>query len=216
MSYIRNTLFFSIILNLAFLTSIFAQTLTNQPVNLFNGQDLAGWNISDFGTQGPVYVSNGKIILSAGDGCTGIAYKQDFPVKEYEISLQAMRQQGSDFFCGLTFPVENSFCTFIVGGWGGTVVGLSSLDGLDASENFTGRFRKFSNNQWYSIRVRVSENKITAWIDDQEFVDVEYKNYKLSVRSEVLLSRPFGITSWKTTAALRDIKLTILNKELKE
>jgi hypothetical protein len=47
----------------------------------------------------------------------------------YEIKLEAKKVTGNDFFCGMTFPVGDSFCSFIVGGWGGPVVGLSSIDG---------------------------------------------------------------------------------------
>ena len=45
--------------------------------------------------------------------------------------------QGGDFFCGLTFPYGDASCTFVVGGWGGGLVGLSSINGDDASENET-------------------------------------------------------------------------------
>ena len=30
-------------------------------------------------------------------------------------------QDGSDFFCTTTFPVGDAFCSFVVGGWSGTV-----------------------------------------------------------------------------------------------
>ncbi|MBE3084634.1 MAG: hypothetical protein IMZ64_00270, partial [Bacteroidetes bacterium] len=39
---------------------------------LFDGKSLQGWEITNFGPQGPVYVSGGEIILGMGDGCTGI------------------------------------------------------------------------------------------------------------------------------------------------
>ena len=45
--------------------------------------------------------------------------------------------KGGDFFATLTFPVDDSFCTFVTGGWGGDIVGLSSIDGWDASDNET-------------------------------------------------------------------------------
>ena len=57
---------------------------------------------------------------------TGITWTNEVPTNNYEISLEAMRVEGSDFFCALTFPVGNDPCSFIVGGWGGGVVGLSS------------------------------------------------------------------------------------------
>jgi Domain of Unknown Function (DUF1080) len=174
---------------------------------IFDGRSLNGWEITNFGPQGEVIVSGGRIILGMGEGCTGITYKKDFPVVDYELSLEAMRVSGNDFFCGLTFPAGKDPCSLIVGGWGGTVVGLSSIDGKDASENETTRLMKFEKGQWYKIRLEVSEQYIRAWIDDSPVVDFNPKGRKLSIRSEVQLSLPFGITSWYTTAALKNIRL---------
>jgi len=174
---------------------------------LFDGKTLNGWGITNFGPQGPVYVSGEKIILGMGDGCTGITWKRDFPSDDYEITLEAMRVDGNDFFCGMTFPVGKNPCTFIVGGWGGTVVGLSSINGLDASENETMTIRQFEKNRWYRIRLRVTKETIKAWIDDEIVVDFSIEDNYLSIRPEVELSKPFGIASWITTAALRNIRL---------
>jgi len=174
---------------------------------LFNGKTLEGWEITNFGPQGPVYVSGGKIILGMGDGCTGITFQKDFPEIDYEVTLEAMRVEGTDFFCGMTFPVGKDPCTLIIGGWGGTVVGLSSIDGKDASENETTRYMNFEKNRWYAIKLKVTTGLIEAWIDDEKVVDLQITGRKLSVRPEVGLSRPFGIASWCTAAALRNIKV---------
>ena len=174
---------------------------------LFNGETLDGWEITNFGPQGPVYTVNGKIILGMGDGCTGITWKNDFPEMNYEVNLEAMRVDGNDFFCGMTFPVKKSFCTLIVGGWGGLIVGLSCIDGLDASENSTTKIIKFDENTWYHIHLKVTGNTINAWINDINVVDFEIGDHKLSLRAEVGLSKPFGIATWKTTAAFRNISI---------
>lgn len=174
---------------------------------LFNGTTLDGWDITNFGPQGPVYVSGGKIILGMGDGCTGITFIKDFPEVNYEVTLEAMRVEGTDFFCGVTFPVGKDPCTLIVGGWGGTVVGLSSIDGKDASENETTRLMSFEKNKWYKIGLKVTANKIEAWIDNEKVVDFTKEGKGLSIRPEVELSKPFGIASWCTTAALRNIRV---------
>ncbi len=173
---------------------------------LFNGQTLDGWEITNFGPQGPVMVRDSSIILNFGDGATGVTWKKEFPVINYEISLEAKRVDGNDFFCGLTFPVGDEHCTFIVGGWGGSLVGISSIDGKDASENFTRTTIPFDNNRWYNIRVRVDQESIRCFIDDDEVIYVATAPHNFSVRSEVGLSRPLGIASWVTTAALRNIK----------
>lgn len=176
-------------------------------VSLFNGESLEGWEVTQFGTQGPVQVSDGNIILGMGDGCTGITWTGDFPKRNYEISLEAKKISGNDFFCGMTFPVDESFCSLIVGGWGGPVVGLSTIDGLDGSENETRTLKKFETGIWYHIRLKVSPEKIETWIDDEKMVDFLTEGHKISIRPEVTLSRPFGICSWVTTAALGDIRL---------
>ena len=206
--------FLFVIFIIFFLASAFSQSdnldkegRTFKRENLFNGVSLDGWEICNFGAQGPVQVADSSIYLVMGEGCTGIRWKGTVPQKDYDISLEAKRVNGHDFFCGLTFPVNDSFCSLIIGGWGGSVVGLSSIDELDASENETALLKKFELNKWYKIRLQVREETIKAWIDDEKVVDVIIKDRTLSIRPEVILSKPFGITSWYTTAALRNIQL---------
>jgi len=174
----------------------------------FDGTSLTGWEVTNFGPQGPVSVSDDQIILGMGEGCTGITWKGDFPKVNYEVSLDARRVQGNDFFCGITFPAGKDPCTLIIGGWGGTTVGLSSINGLDASDNSTRTLIKFEKNRWYHIRLAVTGNEIQAWIDSLRVVDFTIGSNRLSIRPEVELSKPFGIASWNTTAALRNIKVT--------
>jgi hypothetical protein len=126
----------------------------------------------------------------------------------YEVTLEATRVAGDDFFCGLTFPVGDSFASLIVGGWGGTVVGISSIDGADASENETTRTMSFEKGRWYRIRLRVSEQKLEAWLDQKKIVNVTSVGHQFSLRpGDIKLSKPFGLASWATSAAFRDIKI---------
>ncbi len=180
---------------------------------LFDGRTLNGWEISDFGTEGDVYISDDKIVLGMSDGCTGITWKEEFPDADYEVTLEAMRVDGNDFFCGMTFPVGKDPCSLIVGGWGGAVVGLSSIDGMDASENETTSIRKFEKEHWYRIRLKVTEAVIEVWIDDEKVIDFTIGDNFLSIRPEVEQSKPFGIASWRTTAAIRNIRLAPLPGE---
>ena len=89
---------------------------------LFDGNTLMGWKVTDFAGHGDVRVENGKLILAMGAALTGINWTNPLPRMNYEIALEAMKVDGSDFFCGLTFPVGETYCSFIVGGWGGGVV----------------------------------------------------------------------------------------------
>lgn len=177
-------------------------------VPLFDGKTLTGWKETNFAGAGEVSVENGAIILDAGNDLTGVNYAKDFPKMNYELSLEAKRVMGSDFFCGLTFPVGETSVTYVVGGWGGGVVGISSIDGNDASENETTRYEKFDADRWYRVRVRVTPALLEAWIDDTQIAKVDLDGRKLSMRGgEIELSEPIGIASYRTRAALRNILL---------
>jgi hypothetical protein len=112
----------------------------------------------------------------------------------------------------MTFPVGKESCSLIVGGWGGTTVGLSTINRKDASENQTTTYMLFEKGRWYRIELLVRKDTVRAYIDDKLVVDyIRAKGDVLSIRPEVVLSKPFGITSWYTTAALRDIRLEKLD-----
>jgi len=88
------------------------------------------------------------------------------------------------------------------------VVGVSSIDGMDASENSTTKYMGFKNDRWYHIRVRVTPKKIEAWIDDKQMVDADIAGKKISLRvGDISLSVPIGISTFQTDAAFRDIRL---------
>jgi hypothetical protein len=177
-------------------------------VPFFDGKTLTGWRETDFAGHGAVELESGLIVLNTGDPLTGINWTNRLPNTNYEVALDAMRVTGSDFFCGLTVPVGDSFCTLIVGGWGGSLVGISSLDSQDASENETTKFFNAEQGKWYRIRLRVTQSRLEAWIDRQKFVDVDTTDKRISLRpGDIESSKPFGIASYQTTAALREIRL---------
>ena len=184
---------------------------------IFNGKNLDDWKIVDFGTKIDVTVDEGSLILGLGNDMNGAVYKGEIPKSNYEITLQAMRVEGSDFFCGLTFPVKEDFCSLILGGWGGGLCGLSCLDGMDASENDTADHYDFKNNEWYNVRLRVTDNRIDAWLDKEHLIDLDYTNRIISLRLETELCKPLGFATWQTKAALKDIRVRKLTeKEIKE
>jgi hypothetical protein len=220
---VHNTLSYALTLALSlFLTAAASaqEAKTKAPASdkdgwqaLFDGKSLEGWKIASFGGEGEVRVENGELILEMGQPLTGITWKDGdkLPTDNYEIRLQAMKKKGDDFFCGLTFPVRDSHATFVVGGWAGAVVGLSSIDGLDASENETTQYEKFDHNKWYAVRVRVANDKIECWIDDKQMVDVDLKDKRISTRIEVDINKPLGVCCFNVDAALKDIKLRRLD-----
>lgn len=183
--------------------------------SLFNGKNLDGWKVPEFGGEGEVHVKDGNLMLEMGVDLTGatLTKVKDLPKTNYEVELEAKRVDGTDFFCGLTFPVKDDPCSFILGGWGGSLCGISSIDGDDASQNSTTTFQTLKKNQWYKIRLQVTDHKIQVWLDGKQIVDQNLKDRKISIRHEVELSRPFGITSFATTAALKNIRIRKLTKQ---
>ena len=179
---------------------------------LFDGKTLTNWAVTDFAGHGAVAVESGQIKIAMGDDLSGITWTNGpLPKTDYEISLDAVKTAGGDFFCGLTFPVADSSCSLIVGGWGGGIVGLSSLDDQDASENETTRSMYLATGHWYHVVVRVSPKKIEAWLDKDKVVDANIVGRKVSVRAgPIYLSEPLGVATYSTAAELKDFKLRLL------
>lgn len=184
-------------------------------LELLDKDSLQGWEVSNFGGEGECSVKNGELVIEMGYPLSGVtSTRKDLPIRDYEISLEAKRTQGIDFFCGLTFPVNDSHCTLIVGGWAGAVVGLSCVDEQDAARNETKKIMKFEDDRWYRIRVRVGD-AIEAWVDDQQIVDLATVGHEFSVRAETLVSRPLGICTFDTSATFRNIVIRDFSAKMK-
>lgn len=181
---------------------------------LFNGKDLTGWKLSDFAAQGGAEVQTNfreqgpAIVIQLGEVLSGVTYTNPVPRVDYEISLEAMKLDGSDFFIGLTFPYLTNHATFICGGWGGGVVGISSIDGADASENESTKFVGFEKNKWYRVKVRVTQDRIEAWLDDEQVANVETAGKKIDMRpGEIENAVPLSLSTYQTSAACRNVVL---------
>ena len=180
--------------------------------SLFDGKTLTGWKAPNFSGQGTVEIEHGTMVLGMGSDITGMNLAGEAPKNNYEVYFEATRLEGTDFFCGLTLPYGDSNFTIILGGWGGALVGLSSINGDDASENETTKFIKFDTGRWYKIRARVTPQKIEAWLDDDKIVNVDTDGKKIDMRpGEIELSVPFGLATFRTRGAFREIKLRQLD-----
>ena len=180
---------------------------------LFDGRTLNGWKIPQFGGEGKVAVKDGAIVMELGSMMTGVTWAGEVIRDNYELTLEGKRLDGSDFFCTTTFPVGKDPCSLVVGGWGGAVVGLSSVDHADASENPMSKTKTFKNDQWYKIRIRVSDAAIEAWIDNEQMIDQPRKDHKFSIRIECDQCRPLGVSTWCTTGAVRNVRVRPLKPE---
>lgn len=174
---------------------------------LFDGKTLDGWTQSNFGGQGETTVADGKILIPMADRLSGITYSGELPKSNYEVQLEARRLSGTDFFVGLTFPVNDSHASLILGGWGGAVCGISSLDGEDANHNETRKIVRFTKEQWYKVRLSVEPDRLRAWLDEEPIIDVDISEKQISIRPEISPSKPLGLSTFATTAEIRSIDL---------
>jgi hypothetical protein len=178
------------------------------PIALFDGKSLHGWTLPKFSRPGPVTVRDGVIVLAEGRPMTGITSdRPGLPTTEYELSYEARRTDGKDFFAAATFPVGKTFLTFVNGGWGGNVTGLSRVDFADASENETTRFVKYENKTWYRFRVRVTGKVVRCWIDDKPVVTLVHEGRNLDTRIETRTNQPLGFATWESAAELRSVSM---------
>jgi hypothetical protein len=185
--------------------------------SLFGGKSLDGWKSAEFGGEGDVSIKDDAIVMEKGGDMTGVVYRRsDFPKSDYEVSLEGKKLTGNDFFCTTTFPVGDDFCSLVVGGWGGTTVGLSSIDGMDASMNETSSAKEFESGRWYRVRVRVTKERIQAWIDDERIVDLKIGDKAISIRGECAPCKPFGVATWRTTGAVRNVRVRMLTEAEKK
>lgn len=185
---------------------------------LFDGKSLDDWKSHDIGGSGEVELVDGEMRINQGDSITGTIYQKtdQLPVTNYEISLEAKRLDGLDFFVGLTFPVGDlkTCATLIMGGWSGSVTGISSIDGLDASENSTGHYRRYEDNRWYKVRLRVTPEEINVFCDDENIISVDIKGRKVGLRPGPIEEyAPLSLTTFQTAAAIRNMKVTTLEKK---
>lgn len=177
------------------------------PTSLFDGKTLGAWKPVSFGGEGVVSVVDGAIRLERGNDLTGVVWGGKLPGASFRVQMEARRIDGTDFFCAVTVPVGRNHCTFVVGGWGGTVVGFSSLDGLDASENETSHGMPLDDGRWYRVAVDVTPDRLQGLIDDAVVAETKLAGRDIDVRIEMLLCRPLGIASWRTTSDIRAITL---------
>lgn len=181
---------------------------------LFDGKSLDGWKKTDFYGAGEVRVEDEAIVMDVGKTMTGITTtRTDLPGVDYELTYEAQRLRGSDFFAAATFPVGKAHITLVNGGWGGSVTGLSSLDGADASENETTAYVKYQNDTWYRFRVWVTDQVIRCWVDDKLVVEVDHRKHEVRTRLETRPNQPLGFATWDTSGALRKIEMRVLSPE---
>lgn len=178
---------------------------------LFDQSSLKGWKVTNYGGEGEATVTKSVLMVEQGVDLSGVTTtREDLPTDRYEVEFEARRTQGNDFFIGFTFPVRDSACTLICGGWGGGICGISSIDMMDASENETTSYSSFNNGQWYKVKLKVDGDSIEAWMDGKPLLEVDLDDRKVDTRFEMDLSKPMGFSSYQSTAEVRNARYRTL------
>ncbi len=187
--------------------------------DLLSSAEIPHWHSAKIPETGKAEARDGEAILESGGPMTGLRYdgwqRGGLPVRDYSISYEAMRVEGGDFFAALTFPVRSieTCATLIVGGWGGGLVGISNIDGEDASNNSTRSEQQFENGKWYRLKLEVRDDEIKTWIDDRLVINTSIKARTISLRpGHIEGTAPFGLATYGSTGRVRRLVVEELSK----
>jgi hypothetical protein len=174
----------------------------------------SSWQKAGIPEEGSMQLTGQVLTLPAGlpmTGCRFPAWQSlGLPETDYAIEYEAMRAEGEDIFGMCTFPVSShsSHATFVIGGWGGGLTGISSIDFKDASENSTRAEQKFANGVWHHVRIEVRPEDIRAWVNRRPVVNVSIKGRQVGLRPGYIdHCLPFGFATWNTQGRIRGVKV---------
>lgn len=173
---------------------------------------LAHWQPAGIDQSGDLQLAPGEFTLGAGKPMTGTRFtawaQLHLPVTDYAVEFEAMRVSGQDFFGALTFPVRSidTCATLVTGGWGGGLVGISSIDEQNASENSTRGEHQFVNGQWYKFRLEVRDDELKTWLDGRLVINASIKARTISLRpGDIEKCAPFGLATYMTTGKVKNL-----------
>jgi hypothetical protein len=178
--------------------------------DLFTAPLMDHWQEAKIERSGSMVRELDGFTLNEGAPMTGNVFptwtEDGLPLTDYAINYEAMRISGNDFFGSVTFPVGKAerCVTFVLGGWGGSQVGISSIDGYDASDNTTGSSQHFENNRWYRVRIEVTDRFLKVLLDGRPIINTNITGRSLSLRGgDIHQCVPFGFATYGTTGRIR-------------
>jgi len=189
----------------------------NRRWELLSAANEGRWQQAGIPDEGAISVEKGELTVRTGlpmSGCKFAAWdEQGLPGTNYAITYEAMRVEGDDIFGMCTFPVAShaAHATFVIGGWGGTLTGISSIDFKDASENSTRAEQRFENGTWHRVRIEVRPDDLRAWVNDRLVVNVSIKGRSVTLRPGFIdHCLPFGFATWNTVGRVRAVVVETL------
>ena len=109
---------------------------------------------------------NGSLVLEMGAELSGVR-RRERPTCPRLITRSLFKPNvrwGAISFVGSLF-LSRIACHLDSRWLGGSLIGISSLDDFDASENETGDAYVFEDKKWYDVRLRVTEEKLqVGWM----------------------------------------------------
>ena len=159
---------------------------------------------------GAVKFEDGIMTIAAGEPFSGAALTDPVYSDYYELSLEARRTAGSDIFCGIYFPVGDSHCSVVLGGWGNSLSGLSMLDGLSAAENETAYPQSFGNDKWVKVQLKVLPESLTLMADGETVIHLDREGRELTPYLGLEMFHPLGFFTYESAAEIRNARITRL------
>ena len=184
--------------------------------SLFDGKTLGGWEVvAEWPCEGhgPVAVEDGALVLRPGKMYTAVRSKRAFPQNHYELELEVKAiGRVVDKLGSIVFPSPIGRAALVLAAHQGTATGLLLVDGSPPAKNPTITKFRFERECWYTVRLRVTEARIEAWIHDQKIVDLPTRDHKGAAATVGKLG-PFAIyTASLGSAAVRGIRLRRLER----
>ena len=183
-------------------------------VSLFDGKALGAWQpVERF--ESTASVEDGKLVLAARPEWNAIHWRVDVPREDYELTYETMRVLGSRDFGTLAFAIGGAtHCMLHIGTGEGNLAGLSNVDNKDYRSNGTAVPFAFENGRWYAVTLRVTAEQVEAWVEGRKLVDIPRAGHTFAPASHRLRDiKAFGLCSYNTTAAVRNIRLRRLGAE---
>lgn len=171
------------------------------------------WKACQFGGDGKIEIKKDLIKIGYGSPISGVVWtgkvgeKDGIPRDNYEIECEARRIDGHDFLCALTIPIAKSHISLVMGGWGGGITGISSIDGFDASDNQTTTYDDYENGKWYKARVRVETTRIVVWVNEQMMFEHPREGHSFDIRFEMDLCTPIGLANYECDSEIRNVRI---------